>query len=76
MSWQKKLPNLQKLNKLKQMSKEQVLEPLIIEMPATSTHHKFFVIVEFRTDVIVEMFKNEDDARQFATAIFETLEVI
>ena len=76
MSWQRKLPNLRRLNKLKQMSKEEVLQPLIVEMPETAIANRYFVVVEFGTDVIVEMFKTKKEAHLFASAIAETLEII
>jgi hypothetical protein len=76
MSWQKKLPSLQRMNKLKQRSSEEII-PVVVAMPKSiESSDRYFVIVEFKTDILVELFKTEKEAQHFATAIFDTLQIL
>jgi hypothetical protein len=74
--WKRKLPSLQKLNRLKIETQENVV-PLIVAMPKSSRlQGRWFVITEFKSEVLVEVFTSKKDAQNYASAIYETLQAI
>jgi len=74
--WRKKLPSLQRLARLKRTTPHEVL-PIIIAMPQKAlVKDRWFVLLEFRREIIVAAFWTEEDAELYASAIYETLQTI
>jgi hypothetical protein len=77
MSWQRKLPSLTKLRNLQLTTTDFAPSPMVLSMPRQEYEtQRFFVIVEFQNDIIVETFNEAEEAASWASAVFLALDIM
>jgi len=76
MSWQKRMPTIRKLKRLKRMLPEGECHPVLL----TVGKHKplYFVVIGngLLSDIFVAAFRDEEDARNMQQAIKVALEIV